>query len=86
MNALFGVGVVSAVVFGILVDGTFFKIYFAVLAIYTIVCNYILIDRSHITKRKNISVTSWGAPDDPHAYMAMEYDVSKTLQYIKKVK
>ena len=59
MNALIGVGFVAGICYGILVDGTYFKIYFAVLALYTVVCNYLSIDKKHFTKRKNINVTSW---------------------------
>ena len=60
MNALIGVGFAAGVCYGLLVDGTYFKIYFAILAAYTVVCNYLTIDKSHFTKRKNINVTSWG--------------------------
>ena len=59
MNALFGVGFVSGIVYGLLVDGTYFKIYAVILLFYTVVFNFILIDRTHFTKRKNINVTSW---------------------------
>lgn len=44
MNALIGVGFAAGVVYGILIDGTYFRIYFAILALYTIVCNYLSID------------------------------------------
>lgn len=59
MNALFGVGAVTGIVYGILVDGTFLKLYFALLAFYTVVFNIILIDKKQTTLRKNINVTSW---------------------------
>jgi hypothetical protein len=59
MNALIGVGFAAGIVYGLLVDGTYFKIYFSILAVYTVIFNYIAIDRTLLTKRKNINVTSW---------------------------
>lgn len=96
MNALFGIGCVAGIIYGIFVDGTFFKIYFALIAFYTVVFNFLLIDRKQLTTRKNINATSWGgerfkninfriAPTDPSAYLVVEYDVTKALPYIKKL-
>jgi hypothetical membrane protein len=59
MNALFGVGAVSGLLYGIFVDGTYFKIYIAVLIFYTVVFNNLLVNKKHVTKRKNIMVTTW---------------------------
>ena len=98
MNALFGVGAVSGLLYGIFVDGTYFKIFFAVLIFYTVVFNNLLVNKKHTTKRKNIMATTWSgnnfksiisnyiAPGDPTAYMVIEYDVSKALPFIKKLK
>lgn len=58
-NALIILGYIAAIVYGIFVDGTFFKIYFVLIALYTIIFNHLLIDKRHFTKRKNITVTSW---------------------------
>ena len=59
MNAFFGVGILTGILYGIFIDGTFFKIYFVLLALYTIICNHLTINKSHVTKRKNITITSW---------------------------
>ena len=59
MNALFGVGAVSGLLYGIFVDGTYFKIFIAVLIFYTVVFNNLLVNKKHTTKRKNIMVTTW---------------------------
>ena len=86
MNAFFGGGLLTALLYGIFIDGTFFKLYFVVLALYTFICNSSLcINQKEITKRKNITITSWDAPGDPSAYLVMEYDVTKALPYIKKL-
>lgn len=96
MNALFGIAVVTGLIYGIFIDGTYFKIYLAVLAFYTIVFNYLLINKKQTTKRKNIMITTWNcklmisssilAPGDPTAYLVIDYDVTKALPFIKKLK
>lgn len=58
-SALFVIGCISGVVYGIFVDGTFFKIYFAILAFYTVVFGNFLVDRKQSIKRKNMNITSW---------------------------
>ena len=60
MNAMFGIGIVSGIIYGILVDGTYLKIYFGVMLVYTIVFTNLMINKKHYTLRKNINVTSWG--------------------------
>ena len=60
MNALFGVAVVTGIIYGVFVDGTYFKIYLAVLAFYTVVFNHLLVNKKQTTKRKNIMATTWG--------------------------
>lgn len=58
-NALVGVGIVTGILYGIFVDSTYFKIYLTVLLIYTVVFNFLLIDKKQSPKRKIITVTSW---------------------------
>ena len=58
-NALIGIGFVAGVVYGILIDGTFFKIYFTLILVYMIVVENFLINKKDFNKRKNINVTSW---------------------------
>lgn len=60
MNALQGTSVAAAIVYGIFVDGTYFKIYLALLVIYIAVTQVYLKNTKDITKRKNIMVASWG--------------------------
>lgn len=94
-SALFVIGCISGVVYGIFVDGTFFKIYFAILAFYTVVFGNFLVDRKQSIKRKNMNITSWNgivsyvtliAPTDPTVYLVQDVDVTKALEYVKKLK
>ena len=59
MNALIIIGFIAAIFYGIFVDGTYFKIYFTLLFLYTVICNHLLINKNDISKRRNILVTSW---------------------------
>jgi len=96
MNALIVLGFISAILYGILIDGTFFKIYFTLVFLYTVFFNYIFVRRSDLTKRKNITAVTWSGkllnihrfsePTDPTSYLVIDFDVSKTVQYIKKIK
>ena len=60
MNAFLGLGIIAAIFYGLFIDGTFFKIYFALVALYYVIFQNIFVDRSYIPKRKNITVSTWG--------------------------
>lgn len=30
-------------------------------------------------------ISTWSRPEDPHAYIPIDYDVSKTEEYLKKI-
>lgn len=59
MNALLGLGILAGIIYGIFIDGTYFKLYFGLVLIYHILTQYVLINRKELTKRKGILVTSW---------------------------
>ena len=59
MNALVGVGYASLVVYCLVVDGTYFKIYFGILAVYHFITQILLIHRPDVTKRKNVMISTW---------------------------
>jgi hypothetical protein len=57
MNALNFLFLVAGAIYGIFVDGTFWKIYFVLVALYTA---FMLWHRtSENTKRKNIMISTW---------------------------
>eukprot|EP00347_Sterkiella_histriomuscorum_P023920 403332930 len=85
MNAFIILGFIAAILYGLFVDGTYFKIYFALIAIYIVFFQFIFINRSHLTKRKNITAVTWGAPTDPTSYIVIDFDCTKTIQYLKKI-
>ena len=58
MNALNLLLIVTAIFYGIFVDGTFWKIYFCLAAAYTVVYLAYRNQRDN-TKRKNIMISTW---------------------------
>lgn len=59
MNAFLVLGFIAGILYGIFIDGTFFKIYFALIMFYFVVFNNLLINKKDYTKRKNILATTW---------------------------
>ena len=57
MNALIGISIFTAFIYGILIDGTYFKIYFIVLAIYYL-CTQIGTSKYN-TPRTKINIATW---------------------------
>jgi hypothetical protein len=60
MNAFFGIGIVTAILYGLLIDGTFFKLYFVLLIGYICIFQFIFLKRGDFSKRKNLVVATWG--------------------------
>ena len=58
MNALWGIGLASNILYGVFVDGTYWKIYFALLALYTVFFFSQRVTRDN-GKRKTIMISTW---------------------------
>lgn len=58
MNALMGLLIAAGIVYGIWVDGTFWKIYGTMVACYFVFV-LVLKDRRENPKRKTIVISSW---------------------------
>ena len=58
MNALWGIGLASNILYGVFVDGTYWKIYFALLALYTVLFFSQRVTRDN-GKRKTIMISTW---------------------------
>ena len=58
MNAFYGIGIVSSVVYGMLVDGTYWKIYTVLTVLYLV---FVLCSRNKRDnpKRKTIMAATW---------------------------
>ena len=85
MNALFGIGILALIIYNLFFDGTFLKIYLTCLAAYYLLTQVIFLNREDATKRKKLLIATWDTPGDPTAYIPTDFDVTKTLAYIKKL-
>ena len=84
MNALLVIGIISFIIYSILVDGTFFKIYIPLVLIYWIVTTFVFKEEDKMWKRRRITISSWAAPDQPTSYLPVEYDVTNVVEYMDK--
>lgn len=83
MNALNFLFFVAGAIYGIFVDGTFWKIYFVLVALYTV---FALMTRTNEnTKRKNIMISTWSESDDPTSYVTNELVMDKVFDYCNKL-
>ena len=62
MNAFFGLAIVAALVYGVVIDGTYFKIYIIILVAYIILTQLGTLSRYN-NKRKKCNIATWnGTP------------------------
>lgn len=85
INAFFGIGILTAIVYSLLVDFTFAKIYLLLLLIYYLITQVFLLEHDPIFLRRKIAISSWGAPSDPQIYIPVDYDMTKTLKYLERL-
>ncbi len=58
MNSFFGIGIIAAIVYAILIDFTYFKIYFAVLIAYIVLTQIGTLNRYN-NPRKKCNIATW---------------------------
>lgn len=91
MNSFIGIGILTAILYGIYVDGTFFKMYIILLLAYTILTQIGTLNRFN-NGRKKCNIASWNGlffndhlgPNDPEIFVTHEWDVTKAQEYLKK--
>ena len=83
-NALLFTCLFSGIIYGIAIDGTFWKIYGVLVALYSI---WVLVQRDikENPRRKTILISTWDQPDDPSAYVYNDYNMDKALAYLDKL-
>jgi len=82
-NALNMLFFVAGGIYGIWIDGTFWKIYFVLVALYTLFMVYHRNNEN--TKRKNIMISTWSEADDPTSYVTNELVMDNVLSYVKQL-
>jgi hypothetical protein len=91
MNSFIGIGILTAILYGIYVDGTFFKMYIILLVIYTILTQIGSYSRYN-NGRKKCTISTWNGlfffkllgPNDPEIFVTHEWDLTKAQAYLKK--
>jgi len=84
MNALNLMFIITGMLYGIFVDGTFWKMYFGLVGIYTIVA-VMTRNRKENNKRKNIMISTWSESADPTSYITSELVMDGCVEYCKKI-
>ena len=84
INACFGIGYAAAVVYGMLVDGTYWKIYGCLLICYL---TFVTVTREmkDNPKRKTLTIATWSEASDPTSYMIQDLNVQKSIDYMAKL-
>jgi hypothetical protein len=77
MNALIGLAIVALIIYNILYDATFMKIYLAIVGVYYVVTTVVFKTNDKMWKRRRIAMSSWNEPGEPTSYLPVEYDVTE---------
>jgi hypothetical protein len=82
MNALWGLFILASIIYGIVIDGTFWKIYLGLVGVWYL---FVLLqrDKRDNGKRKTMLISTWGEPSDPTSYIVNEISMSKCKEYVK---
>jgi len=84
INACIGIGYAAAVVYGMLVDGAYWKIYCCILVCYLTFVTLTRETRDN-PKRKTLTIATWNEASDPTSYMIIDLNVQKSLEYVAKL-
>lgn len=84
MNALFGLMIVAGMIYGAMVDGTFWKIYGVLVVVYLV---FVIMQRDakENPKRKTILMATWSQPSDPTSNIINDYKMDNAMAYVKKL-
>lgn len=85
-NALGGCAIAAGVLYSVLIDGTFFCCWLAILIPYLVVTQVVLKDHAANGKRRSTAIATWGHPTDPSSYIQTEVLCGKGKAYLAKLK
>ena len=85
MNAMLVIGLFASVIYGILIDGTWFKIYFILLFSYYVLTQIGRGNKQN-TRRTKVNIATWNAPNQPIVNFTSDWDFEKAKLYIEKVR
>jgi len=82
MNALNFLFIIAGILYGIFVDGTFWKIYGVLVAIYTVIAVLGRNQKENV-KRKNIMISTWSECLDPTSYVCQDLRMDNLMAFLK---
>ena len=93
MNALLGLAILAAILYGILFDGLYWRIYGCCVLVYLVfvICST---NKRDNHKRRIITLSTWNRkslltnypmiePSDPTSYLCCELNMTKAIEYVK---
>eukprot|EP00831_Metopus_contortus_P068301 TRINITY_DN6105_c0_g1_i1.p1 TRINITY_DN6105_c0_g1~~TRINITY_DN6105_c0_g1_i1.p1 ORF type:complete len:223 (+),score=14.58 TRINITY_DN6105_c0_g1_i1:3-671(+) len=83
MNPLETLGIAAFLIYSVLVDLTFLKIFSVVLVIYLVLTQFGSFSKYNNRWRK-IDISSWSEPNQPELLAELDWDVEKAEQYLEK--
>lgn len=84
MNALWGLFILTGIIYGVFIDATFWKKYLILLVLWTIYVNLQKNGRDN-PRRKSLLIASWAEPSDPTSYIVNEVNMREAKEYVKKL-
>jgi hypothetical protein len=85
MNAMLVIGMIASVIYGVLVDGTWFKIYFILLFSYYVLTQIGRANKQN-TRRTKINIATWNAPCQPIVNFTTDWDFANAKAFIEKTR
>ncbi len=94
MNALFGIGILAGIIYSLMIDFTYMKIYIVLLIGYTLLTQIGTLSEYN-NARKKCTIATWSgkelthnfeflqiAPDNAEILASFEWDATKALEYL----
>jgi len=85
MNAMLVIGIITSMIYGVLIDGTWWKIYFILLFSYTVLTQIGRNSKAN-TRRTKVNISTWSEPNQPVVNFTTTWDFTKAKQYIQKLR
>jgi hypothetical protein len=85
MNALVGLFFFTFILYSIIYDWTFMKLYLIVVAIYYVLTQFQGFHKLN-SKRKKMAIATWGEPNDPSIFCTLKIDITNGLEYLEKMR
>lgn len=83
MNSLIGIAILAGLVYAIIIDAAYLKIYGVLVIIYAVITQIGTSTLYNNGCRKS-NIATWNAPNNPQILVTFEWDIEKAEEYMKK--